>query len=121
MIKAALTTTEHHAAIRLGRAEFTARWSKDTARFRRPASRRATRQDLWYALVHSTDQGARIGEGRVKSESLDKGSRMRRTPEQSPVSTPEGPHEWDDPTTVDVVGDVQFIGVVLLGRDHAGG
>jgi hypothetical protein len=69
----------------------------------------------------STDQGARIGPRSVKSESLDKGSRMRRTPEQSPVSTPEGPREWDDPTTVDVVGDVQFIGLALLGRDHAGG
>jgi hypothetical protein len=58
------------------------------------------------------------------SESLDEGTRMRRTPEQSTVSTPKVRVEWDGPTTVDtaVVGrDVQFIGVVLLERDHAVG
>ena len=43
------------------------------------------------ALVHSSDQGARIGERRAENESLDEGGRMRRTPEQSPMSTPEGP------------------------------
>jgi len=69
MIKAGLTTTEHHAATRLGRAEFTAGRSKDTARFRRPASRRATRHAV-RRLVHSGDQGARIGERRAMSEGV---------------------------------------------------
>ena len=54
---------DHGLATRLGRAEFTASRSRDTARFRLPASFQPT----W---------GARIGERRAKCESLDGAGRM---------------------------------------------
>jgi hypothetical protein len=50
---------------RLGRAEFTARRGRDTARFRLPASGRAT-QDMWYGSFQRLGRSHRRAESQVR-------------------------------------------------------
>jgi hypothetical protein len=65
------------------------RRSSDTARFRLPASGRAT-QDLSVRVIPAT-RALASASGEPGARPLARAGRMRRTPEQRPVSTSEGP------------------------------